>query len=237
MKKQAMDNCRGSEIIEYIIVLPFIMIILITFVMVALVMHDRATIDGAAQRGSIYAAKCVSDPNYDTILRGIGSARGNVDLAQSASTDNASFSGIGRHMHPYRYSNSSMKGTIETNTAEEVRAIIEKTRIPWRNIDIYDVKTNVDNHLLYSEVTVTVSVTYPLPPILESIGLSDSIDYSVTSSTLVNDPDEFIRNADLAVDVIVQVDEMTGGHLSNAISKAQEMFGNLKDKLAKWIKV
>jgi hypothetical protein len=49
----------------------------------------------------------------------------------------------------------------------------------------------------------------------------------------VNDPDEFIRNADLVVDVVAKIDDAMG----NPIEKAKEKISTLTDKLLKWISI
>ena len=51
----------------------------------------------------------------------------------------------------------------------------------------------------------------------------------------VNDPDEFIRNADLVVDMIIQIDSKTGGHISNAVGKVKGTIEKLTTKLKKWM--
>jgi hypothetical protein len=45
------------------------------------------------------------------------------------------------------------------------------------------------------------------------------------------DPDEFIRNADLVVDLIAQVDQATGGYLE----KAKEKIADIAAKLLDWV--
>ena len=232
---RSIQKNEGTVLLEYIIVLPIILIILITFIMMCFVMHDRATLDGAAQRGSIYAAKCLSDPNYASILEKSGSKAGTLDISPNVSK--YSFSGIGKNIKPYRYLTGSNRTDVPALTEKEIKSIVEATRIPWRDIDIYDIHVSMSNKLYYQEVTVTLEVSYPLPAILEIIGVSKSIDYTVTSTNMVNDPDEFIRNADLVVDVIVSIDHKTGGNLSSLIEKADEMISNLGDKLAKYVKV
>ena len=226
---------EGTTMIEYIIVLPVIMIVLITFIMMCFVMHDRATLDGAAERGSIYAARCLSDPNYASILKESGNEAGKLDISPNVGT--FSFSGIGKNIKPYRYVTGSNKTDVPALTEAEIKSIVESTRIPWRDIDIYNISVDMENKIYYQAVTVTLEVSYPLPKILEVIGLPASIDYTVVSTTLVNDPDELIRNADLVVDVIVWVDNRTGNKIGDMIAKANDIISNLSDKLSKYVNV
>ena len=60
---------EANSMVENVIILPLIFIILYAIILTCFIIHDRATLDGAAKRGALYAAHCISDPNYDDILR------------------------------------------------------------------------------------------------------------------------------------------------------------------------
>ena len=141
-----------------------------------------------------------------------------------------SFSGLGKNIKAYRY--LSLNGTsVEEKVREEVKKIINKTRIQWRPLDVENIKCKQKNYIFYQDVTVEISSNYPIPKFFSAFGMPKEYVYTVTAKMTVNDPDEFIRNVDLVVDIITDVDEATGGHLKDATDKISE----LSAKLVDWI--
>ena len=152
---------RANSMVENVIVLPLIFIIIFFLILGSFVMHDRGTIDAAAKRGAIFAAHCICDPNY---IRIRGSEKGDLDIQESKSR--FTFTGVGKNIEPYRYLLGS--GDLQNQVREEVNAILEKTRVPWRKIEIEDIVFNNKNMVFYQDVTVTIKARYPLPKIFES---------------------------------------------------------------------
>ena len=220
----------ANALVENVIVLPLIFIVIYFMIMTCFVMHDRSTLDAAAKRGAIYAAHCICNPNYATILSKSGSSKGNLDVKEGI--ESFTFTGVGGKIKPYRYifTTSNLNGQVQ----EEVRAILEQTRIPWRKIDVDDIRYTNINKIYYQDVTVSISARYPLPRFFGAFGLDTEYEYKVSAGMTVNDPDEFIRNADLVVDLIVEIDHRTGGHLSNALDKVKSMGSKVGEWLEKF---
>lgn len=213
-------NSNGNALVENVIILPFLFIIIYSLILTAFIVHDKGTIEAAAKRGAIYASHCISDPNYAAIVAAAGNNRGSLDISSNVSE--YSFTGIGSHIKAYRYILGDV-GNIKAQVEEEVLSIIEATRIPWKQIDVEDITYSHKNKFYYQDVTVTVAVKYPLPALFKSFGLEDEYEYGVSAKMTVNDPDEFIRNADLAVDLIAEIDRKTGNHVSGIIKKFEEL--------------
>lgn len=225
-------NESGSSIVEYVIIFPFVIVVVYMLLFSCLVIHDRSTLDGAVSRGAIYAAHCISDPNYSDIVhnsQGSGEI-GELDLDYNLTS--FSFSQIGKNIHVYGLLKGNADREIEQDVKDTVLKIVEKTRIPWKDIDIDSVNVSVTNKLYYKEVTVSAGATYPLPKLFGAFGLPTDFSYEVSATSLINDPDEFIRNADLVVDLIASVDQKTGGTIEKAIKKLEE----LSTKLIQWLK-
>ncbi len=222
----------AGALVENIVILPLVFLILFGLLLTAFIAHDKATLEAAAKRGAIYAARCIADPKYEKILSLSGNSRGDLDTNVGSSS--FVFSGIGRTIKPYRYitgSSADISGQVE----QEVRSILDKTRFPWRGLDVGSITYTTKNTLMYQSVSVEISARYPLPALFETLGFERSYSYSVSAKMTVNDPDEFIRNADLVVDMIIQIDSKTGGHLSNAVSKVSGTIEKLTEKLKKWM--
>ena len=219
----------ANAMVENVIILPLIFIILFAIIMTIFVVHDRSTIEAAARRGAIYASHCVSDPNYSTIVK----STGDLDVAAGSTF---SFSKISKNIKAYRYITGG--DNVQSVVATEVRNIVSKTRIPWRPASTVRVSCSQKNYFIYQDIVVSVSSDYTLPAFFGAFGLDTKYEYTATAKIAANDPDEFIRNADLVVDLITSLDEiLTGGKIGSSISKVTDKISTMADKLLKWIDV
>ncbi len=108
--------------------------------------------------------------------------------------------------------------------------------IPWRSsLDTFkkdDVKFKQTNKIYYQDVEVTITAKYKIAPLLQVIGLSPNYEYTVTAKMSVNDPDDFIRNTDFVIDLIVELDNgIFGGNLQ----KTKQKIESLAAKLVSWL--
>ena len=133
-----------------------------------------------------------------------------------------SFNGVGDNIKPYRYLVMNT-ADIQDATVNEVYNIIQQTKIPWREIETGDIVVKVDNKIIYQNVEVSITARYPLPQIFGNFGLPTEFNYTVSAVTAVNDPDEFIRNVDLIVDVCASIDQKTGGNIQKVLAKLNDM--------------
>ena len=212
---------KANTLIENVIILPLIIIVIYFMILASFVIHDHSTLDAAAKRGTIYAARCVSDPNYPMILQQSGHQSGTLDTNVTALTAD-SFNGVGDNIKPYRYLVMNT-ADIRDDTVNEVYNIIQQTKIPWREIETGDIVVKIDNKIIYQNVEVSITARYPLPQIFGNFGLPTEFNYTVSAVTAVNDPDEFIRNVDLIVDVCAAIDQKTGGNIQKVLAKLNDM--------------
>ena len=220
----------ANSLVENVIVLPLIFIVIFFMIMAMFVIHDRSTLDAAAKRGTIYAAKLVSDPSYDILLSKSGNIQGELDTTVDYLPIDA-FEDYGNNIKPYRYLKLN-KEAIEDQTEREIYEIIKKTKIPWREIKTDDIDVEIDNKIIYQNVMVNITARYPLPKLFASFGLPTEFEYSVSAATAVNDPDEFIRNVDLVVDTLFTLDQsLLEGKGNAALQKIKDMGTKLKEFL------
>lgn len=224
-----LTNEKGNSLVENIIVLPLVFIIIIAMILFSFVMHDRATLEGAAIRGTIFAAHMISDPNYIDILSSSGAEYGQLDT-NLEKTDQISFAAYGTNYHTYSIFGKNTN-SVKTQTQQMIKKTIDNTRIPWREIDIDSIKVEDQNNFFFHNVKVTISATYPLPDLFGNLGLPTELKYDVEATAAVNDADDFIRNADLVVDIIVRIDQATGNHISEAAKKIEQLASKLTDFL------
>ncbi len=220
---EKMKDESAGVMVENVIVLPLVFVIIIFMIVSAFLVHDRVTIETAARRGATYASHCIADPNYSTLVGQSG------ELDFSKSVENISFSSIGKNIEAYRYltGGASVQNVVEA----EVKKIINKSRINWIPQESITVKCFQENKIIYQDICVKVTSTYHLPGWIEWFGLESEYKIETEAKLAAVDPDEFIRNADLVVDLITQVDTATGGH----IGKALDSISSMASKLLEWI--
>ena len=218
-----MNQETGGAMVENVVVLPLVFVVIIFMIMSAFLIHDRTTLETAARRGATYAAHCIADPNYATLVGHSG------ELDMSAAPNESAFASIGKNVKAYRYIGRGPN--VSSDVEKEVKKIIQNTRINWVAQDNITVECRQENKIIYQDVTVTVRAQYHVPKWFELFGLES--DYTIEAEAKITavDPDEFIRNVDLVVDLIVKVDGLTGGNLQKVADKIA-VIGN---KLLDWV--
>ena len=222
--KKLNDEAAGV-MVENVIVLPLVFVVILFMTLSAFLVHDRTTLEAAARRGATYAAHCIADPSYATLVGYSG------ELDYSGSVDKSAFSSIGKNVKAYRYigSGPSVKNDVEA----EVKKIIQNTRLNWVSQERITVECKQENKIIYQNVTVVARATYSLPKWLDLFGMETKYTIEAEAKLAAVDPDEFIRNADLVVDLIAQVDDATGGHLQ----KVKDKISDIAAKLLEWVKL
>lgn len=225
----------ASVVVENVIVLPLIFIVIFAFIMTAFIMHDRATLDAAAKRGAIYAAHCISDPNYANILAASGN-QATADPDISKNVDGFEFGSpakIGRNIKPYRYFTGST--TKQGDAVEkEVKRIVDSTSLKFfGELDMDKITYTNKNMVFYQYINVSIDAGYPLPKLFSAFGMPEEYTYTVNATMTVNDPDEFIRNADFVLDIINQ---LTHGKFGEEMDKVQSKISDIASKISDWIK-
>lgn len=218
---------KGAVLFEAVIILPITFIVLFAMFLLGMHLHEQTTLDGAVARGAIYASKILSDPQYTKVTskKYEDYNKDEVDL-ESADADFSSNASI----KPYRY--FDIRKTQEEDMVESyVESMIKKSNIGLEDIENVSVNCSIKNVVIYMEVTVTASASYGLPEIFGEFGLPTEYKIESRAVRSVNDPDEFIRNADLARDVVGDVLKKTGldSKLEEIKKTVTERFEKIKD--------
>ena len=91
-----------------------------------------------------------------------------------------------------------------------------------------EVSCEVCNYIVYKEIAVTATRTIPVPVDLSFVRFPTEIPITVTSTAVVLDGDEFVRNMDMAADFITYLDQKYGlglDKLSGVMDKVYELLG------------
>jgi len=128
----------------------------------------------------------------------------------------------------YREIGGGRSGGSRTDySARFSRAVRESTLIVLGNISNPDVQ--IDRRFLGTDIKVTVTHALPVPGVMRYLGYEGSTTLRVAAYSYSVNPSEFVRNVDLAVDLIAYIMEKLG------ISKNYNEFLNKTNEVLSFI--
>lgn len=225
MKRLLQNSDGAASIVEYSIVLPLCFLVIAFIFLLGFYLNQKAVVESAGQRSLMIALKMFNDPSADKIYD------------YSYGTDNQQ-SGVGKSSYdfssmtkdPYRYWGSGYR-FAEINTAVQSYVKEAVTKGQLRIVDKWagspEAEYTPGGGLLGNNISVEVKQNYKLLPIvfLNLVGIGETTITSTSYMNVINQT-EFIRNTDLACDLI---EEMGGGEI---IAKV----GQIMDSITKFFK-
>ena len=96
------------------------------------------------------------------------------------------------------------------------------------------VKVELTNYIIYKKLTVEILYYQDLPlgNFLKIFGLKKSFPVHVVAEAVINEPVEFIRNTDFAIDL---GNEVTGGKISEVGPKITDIINSMQNKLKNFV--
>lgn len=208
-KKLAKDT-GGDAIVEAAILFPIIIMIFAALVLLAVYLPTRA----ALQRATQYAATALAVEKSDTWLfynEDAMNYRWENDKSRLKNVYVALFAGDGD----------------AASRCDEIVRGIEEQGISSKAGDL-TVDYHLVNYLIYKEIVVTATREFTLPVNLSIISFPEKITISVTSTAVVQNGDEFIRNIDLCVEFAEFISEKFGlDKVSDGFSSIGEKVGSI----------
>jgi hypothetical protein len=212
-----MKNEKGAAtLLEYTIVLPIAFAIVFMLIFVGFTMHQKAVMEAATQRSAIYVARTITDPSYEKIVSTDGTKDANDIL--SATITNESIVNA-----PYRYLFTG-SGSI-SDSELSVADLIAKNQI------FIDTAPNVTVNKeagIFTKVVVTATQEYEIPKLINGLDLPSILTIETQSVVYVNQPAEFIRNADYITDIVVDVTGPIVDKITSVVSKIKFFNKNVK---------
>lgn len=181
----------GYAVVEATILFPIMMMIFAGLVLLAIYLPTRSVLQQATQ----YAATALATEQSDTWLI--------FDEGQMQYTRANS-----RRELPNVYV-ALFSSVFSGAPSEKARIIVEKMEensIVSRNGTL-TVSCVVNNYVIYKEIIVTATRTLKMPVDLSFVGFPSEIPITVSSSSVVQNGDEFVRTVDLASQFIAYLDE------------------------------
>jgi hypothetical protein len=222
---EKLKNNKGAVIVEAAIVFPVTFFILLFIIFIGNLYYEQARVDDIVMRYAIRGAQCVADPFLDSMYKSDGT---------SVPTNPGSLK-----LEPYRYifgfSENSSISQVETYLSGKIQQEINSNSLIFFNGTgaKYLSSENpsicyFDNNFLCSTFVVQVNYQVQLP--ISFMDMSKPILLRMTSraEVPVSDTDEFIRNIDMAVDLIE--DTKAGKAIANIFSKVGSFITNFANK-------
>ena len=191
IKKPVLGD-NGDAVVEATILFPIMIMIFAGLVLLAIYMPTRA----ALQRVTQYAATAIAVEISDTWL-----FFDEGSMSYYWETDKNNLPGIYAVL-------LSDHDEAETK-GENIATIIDSRSISAKSGSL-EVDCTVINHYLYKEVVVVASREFFIPVNLSFIGFPETIKITVSSTAVVNNGEEYVRNMDLAVDFTKFIKEKYG---------------------------
>ncbi len=191
----------AATIIEYVIVLPIVLLIVLFLFTVGFFLNQQALLDSAAERGLFLAQKLYTDPNAERLLdTEFGQAFSKAGYQTKEDTDSFQF-----EYDPYRYWGDYKVTEIESTVRSYVEGVVQKGQSGYIGLFLSEPEASYspESGLLTKNVTVTVKqelrIFGSLSRLLwgkEEAALKGSATMTVNAQT------EFVRNVDFASDLL-----------------------------------
>lgn len=217
---------RGAAtILEYAIVLPICLLIILFLFTVGFFLNQQALLDSAAERGILLVQKMYTDANADEVLD-MKSGTGFYEAGYQKRAGNQN----SYDYDPYRFWGGDYKSEEIGKLVEaRVEAIVKAGQSDYIALFLSEPEASYQNNggLISKNVEVTVTQEFRLFPGLtkllwgpEKTGISGHASMHVISQT------EFVRNVDFISDVLHRFPavDQTLKRISGALDKITSLF-------------
>lgn len=216
---------RGAVIVEAAIVFPVMFFILLFIIFIGNLFYEQARVDDIVMRYAIMGAQCSADPFLDDMYNSDGTA-----VPKNPSE---------LKLEPYRY----VLGFSEGSSISEVENLLSrkiKEEINSGGIIFFDnskakyISTEngkiceFKNHFLYSTFVVQVTYEIKIPISYMDASSPTLLKMKSRAEVPVSDTDEFVRNIDMAVDLIE--DTKLGQTISGIFDKVNKFIKSFANK-------
>lgn len=216
MKRQSIwKDTKGDAVVEATILFPIILMIFTGLMLLAMYLPTRALL----QRATQYTATALATERSDTWLR-CDPATGEYYWLDSRKELGTVYGAV---FGALRGNNRD-----EADAAEQLVRKMESTGAVKVRGDL-EVEYGVVNYIIYKEIIVTATKTIEMPVDLTFVGLPNEIPITVSSTAVVQNGDEFVRNIDLAVELVTNVAQKYG--LDETFGKVGEFLGKFNELL------
>lgn len=220
---------KGVAMVEATIYMPIVLCVVMSLIYLALFNMQEYMLLYEAQRVAAVAAREDAYIGYEKF--GMGEDN---EIDFPANADITSASKVNSYLEAHNTDMGALyrgfgkvfgKGTA-SKQAQKVAGTVEESTLIALNTGIH---TDIDVHsgLLGTSVNVTIRHQLPMPGVMAYLGYDGSTTLRATAYTFSVNPSEFVRNVDLADDMV----EYVFGKLGLDYGKFKEKTGAVLDKL------
>ena len=211
--KALLNDTRGDAVVEAACLFPIIILICAGLMLLSIYLPLRA----AMQRSTQYAATAIATERSDAWLRHDPESLEYYWEQNRAQLGNVYGSLIGALTGNNRDDEDNARQTVINMENRN----IQKTPSDFK------VEYGVVNYIVYKEIVVTARRSIRTPINLTFVGLPRDIELVVSSTAVVENGDEFVRNMDLAVEVMDDVFDLdqTFSGLNKICEKFNDFLG------------
>lgn len=211
-------NEKGEAVVEATFVYPVVIFVTAFLLLLGLYEMQGVMEYSKAQYVANYAVKAIKNPGYDSF--------GTIDdkkLDFAEVTEN--FKDIDRNSlraklyHRFLFDKNAYQSKMET----KLGSLLSSGCL--LNVDT-EVTAVCKKSILNTSVAVSVTDSITMPRFLRYIGLDNEWERTVTATAVVNDPAEFIRNTDLAIETVNKIFEKLGisDNINSLITKTKNFY-------------
>jgi hypothetical protein len=195
-KKSILCSSDGFAVVEAIFVFPVMFMVFFALVLLAFYLPQRAMLQRSTQHAATVIAVELSDTwvYYDVESQTYGRYESHSALRDAKG---------GVYVSLF----NSIFGGNEGDAVTTVMKVDETENIPIIQNGDLSVAYKINNYVIYKEVVVTAKRSIGVPVDFSFIEFPDTIDLIVTSKSVVQNGDEFVRNIDMAVHFVKWAEE------------------------------
>ncbi|GAE88793.1 TadE/TadG family type IV pilus assembly protein [Acetivibrio straminisolvens] len=230
--KKSWKNCkgfikdnRGSFTVEAAIIVPTVILTMFALILISEFLYQKSCIQAIADRTAQRGAEIWNSPSKDMIF-------GQITLDNMDDID----------LYWRIWEMKKRKKKKEEKIEGYVGYLLKDSPVLGEPIDLEINAGIVEDYIVYKKLRVSVEAKYknPFLSLLKVFGIKNTITIKAHSDAIINEPVEFIRTTDFALDVVKEVDnklfEGKGGEIvkdvregvSNIFLKVKEFLNNEK---------
>lgn len=190
--KRFIRDTNGDAVVEATILFPIMIMIFAALVLLATYLPQRTLLQEAAQ----YTATALATQASDTYI----AFDNNGNRIQKV-PDISVYVTVVKGVLGSNLDVGDQAQQIATHRAKN--AILPVSSVITVDLD-------VKNYIIYQELTVTLTQTVPMPVDLSFIGFPTELVLVQSASAVVQNGDEFVRNIDIAKDMVIWLDNKFG---------------------------
>lgn len=206
--RRSVKNTNGDAVVEATILFPIMIMIFSALVLLAMYLPQRMLLQEVAQ----YTATAVAAEASDTYVA-FDDNGNRIRKAPDISVYVTAFKGI------------FGSGDLQDHAQQIANYMAQNAIMPVSSQIIAEVE--VKNFVVYKEIAVTLTQTVPMPVDLSFIGFPTELRIEQQAGAVVQNGDEFVRNVDIAKDMVVWLDSKFGISQSLRESGALDKIGEV----------